>query len=276
MDQSAAPLPRPDVAAYARAFLTPRRPEPRPLALQGARARRFETAVGRVAALDAGEGAPVLLVHGWEGQASDLGSLARALRACGLRTVVVDLPAHGASDGAWTSIPASAQALLEVQRALGPLEAVVAHSVGAAVAVEALALGMDARRAALLGAPARYQDYARAFAAQAGLDATQAALMVAELARQGIDVAAVSMPARAPRMRVPALFVHSSDDRVVAIDDAIASSHGWPGARLMRVEGLGHRRLLDDPGVVAEVVGFVAGLDASGVPRGVSTPVATA
>ena len=40
--------------------------------------------------------------------------------------------------------------------------------------------------------------------------------------------------------------------------DAEAASAAWPGARLLRVDGLGHRRLLSDPQVVAAVTGFVA------------------
>lgn len=248
------------IADIARTFLTPRRGAARaaPLSLPGARMRAFGTGHGDIAALDAGCGPAVLLVHGWEGQASDLGSVARALVGAGLRTIVIDLPAHGASSGTWTSIPASARALLEVQRQIGELHAVVAHSVGAAVSVEALALGMAARRAVLIGAPARYLDYARAFAAQAGLDAAQTAQMLVELKRIGVDVASVEMPARAARLRQPALFVHATDDRVVAIADAVASSSAWPGARLMRVDGLGHRRILDDPAVVDAVTGFLA------------------
>lgn len=250
----------PRIAGTARAFLTPRRGAARaaPLSLPGARARLFSTGDGDIAALDAGNGPAALLVHGWEGQASDLGSLAHALVGAGLRTIVIDLPAHGASSGTWTSIPASARALLEVQRQIGALHAVVAHSVGAAVSVEALALGMAARRAVLIGAPARYVDYARAFAAQAGLDAAQTAQMLAELKRIGIDVASVEMPARAAQLRQPALFVHATDDRVVAIADAVASSSAWPGARLVRVDGLGHRRILDDAAVADTVTGFLA------------------
>ena len=57
----------------------------------------------------------------------------------------------------------------------------------------------------------------------------------------------------------PALYVHSADDQVVAIADAEAAAAAWRGARLLRVDGLGHRRLLSDAQVVAAVTGFVAG-----------------
>lgn len=270
-------LPSPRVAAVARAFLTPRAdPAGRVrLELPGARRMLVDTPEGRLAAVEAGHGRPVLLVHGWEGRANDLGTIAAALLAAGARVIAVDLPAHGDSDGEQTSIPASARALLALQRALGALQAVIGHSVGSAVAVEAMAHGLAVRRAAFVAAPARYRDYALGFAAQAGLDAAQSAELIALLRRQGVDVAAVSLPARAAQLQQPALFVHSADDRVVPIADAVASSQAWPGARLHRVDGLGHRRLLQDAATVQEIVSFVlAAPDAAVTPQPRSTSVA--
>ena len=186
-----------------------------------------------------------------------LAALAGALRRHGRRLVAVDLPAQGASDGVTTSIPASARALLALQREVGAFDAVVAHSVGAAVAVEAMAHGLVVGRAVLIAAPAHYRDYAVAFGAATGLDAAATGQMLAELARRGVDAAAVSLPARAARLRQPALFVHSDDDRVVPLRDALDGQRAWRGARLLRVEGLGHRRLLSAPVVIDAVLDFV-------------------
>lgn len=133
----------------------------------------------------------------------------------------------------------------------------VAHSVGSAVAITAMARGLAVGRAVLLAAPAHYA--ARAFARQAGLNAAQAREMVDRLRDEGVDVDAHSAPVLARQLSQPALYVHSADDQVVAIADAEAASAAWRGARLLRVNGLGHRRLLADPQVVVAVTEFVAG-----------------
>ena len=49
----------------------------------------------------------------------------------------------------------------------------------------------------------------------------------------------------------------SADDRVVAIEDSLATAALWPGARHVRVDALEHMRLLADPKVVPAAVGFV-------------------
>ena len=247
-------------AQAATAFLTPRRPEPGvPLDLPGASRMRVATPEVELAAVVAGDGPGVLMLHGWEGQASDLAPMARALVAAGRRVVALDLPAHGDSGGRQASIPHAARALLHAAPALGPLDAVVAHSVGTAVAITALSRGLVLRRAALLAAPARYADFVHRFADQVGLDAEGAAGMIAHLLDQGVDVAGIDATRLVRRLTASALYVHSADDRVVPIADARAACAAWPDARLLQVERLGHRRLLDDPPVIDSVVRFVTG-----------------
>lgn len=242
------------------AFLTPRIDAAalRALALPGAQAFRLPTAWGQLAGQRVGTGRPVLLVHGWEGQASDLQSFADALRSQGRAVLAIDLPAHGASDGPMTSIPWSAEALLALDAAHGPFEAVVAHSVGAAVVSEALAGGLRAERAVLLAAPSRYIDYAQRFAQAFGLDTAASEALLDELARRGVDVRRIAMARSAPRLgALPALFVHARDDRVVPFTDAEANHAVWPGARLIALQRGGHRRLLGEPAVVQAVLEFL-------------------
>ena len=170
----------------------------------------------------------------------------------------MDLPAHGASAGRQSSIPQAARALSAVGRAVGPLHTVIAHSVGSAVLVEALHAGLATQRAVLISAPARYEEYARGFAAAAGLDAGGIDAMLALLRDAiGVDAREVSLPRRALDLRQPALFIHSADDRVVAIEDSLSSVAAWPGARHLRVEGLGHRRILADEEVISAATEFI-------------------
>jgi pimeloyl-ACP methyl ester carboxylesterase len=189
----------------------------------------------------------------------DWAALAPALLDAGCSVVAMHLPAHGESAGRHTSIPQSARALCAVGAAVGPLQGAIAHSVGSAVLGEALHVGLQVQRVVMIAAPARYEHYARGMAAAAGLDAQGTAQMLAELSRLiGVDVREITLPRRAPLRREAALFIHSSDDRVVAIEDSLATAATWPGAQHQRVEGLGHRRILGDPGVIAAALAFVA------------------
>jgi pimeloyl-ACP methyl ester carboxylesterase len=129
---------------------------------------------------------------------------------------------------------------------------------GSAILTEALYAGLAVQCAVLISTPAYYESYARNFAVTAGLDAEGTEMMITLLCDAiDADVREIAMPRHAPNLHQPALFIHSTDDRVIAIEDSLASAAAWPGARHMRVEGLGHKRILTDQAVVAATIEFV-------------------
>lgn len=263
-DPSVDPAMRQRAVAAAHRFVRPRRASAAPGASGSpttAPTRSVRLASGDLRYWIEGEGQAVLLVHGWEGHPTDLAPIAAALRGTGQAVAWVELPAHGESGIEWTSVPHAAAAVAQLGAHLGPLRGVIAHSVGGALTALALGQGLRAARAVLIGSPAEYRDYARAFAHQFGLDRAGAAAMADALREHyGIEVGSVSTPAAARGLRDPmpsALVVHSRDDAVVPFRDAEVIAAAWPGAVLKSVDGLGHRRVLADPAVIAAAVGHV-------------------
>ena len=61
------------------------------------------------------------------------------------------------------------------------------------------------------------------------------------------------------RLTMPGLVVHDEGDDSVPFSEAVALVDGWPRARLLRTQGLGHRKVLGDADVVASVADFVSG-----------------
>ena len=53
-------------------------------------------------------------------------------------------------------------------------------------------------------------------------------------------------------------MVHDQDDAEVRWAEGAAIAAAWPGAELLTTRGLGHRRILRDPAVVAHVTDFIA------------------
>jgi hypothetical protein len=57
----------------------------------------------------------------------------------------------------------------------------------------------------------------------------------------------------------PLLVVHDQGDRETSWAGGRQIARAWPGARMVSTSRLGHRRILRDPAVIAEVVGFLTG-----------------
>jgi hypothetical protein len=109
----------------------------------------------RVAGWAWGEGPVILLAHGWGGHAGQMTALVEPAVAAGCRVVAIDLPAHGASEGRVSSLVHLAAALERAAALWQPVQAVVAHSFGAAASTFALFRGLAAQRAVFFAPPSR-------------------------------------------------------------------------------------------------------------------------
>lgn len=202
-----------------------------------------------------------LLVHGWGGHAAQLLPLARALARQGLTPVLLEMPAHGRSAGAVSNLPQFVRAIEYVAARLQQqghrVHAVLAHSLGASAAACAAGRGLPAERLVLVAPPASAREYTRFFAHVFGLgEATRAALQARIEAREGMVMTDLEPAAVGPRIRMPTLVVHDRADRVNGFADGMAFAHAIAGARLLATEGLGHRKVLQDPGVIDQVTAF--------------------
>src|SRR3954467_13906299 len=148
-----------------RLFLTPPRAPIEETALDLIDARmRFVTHKARnIATWEWGwksHGAPaVLLAHGWGGHAAQMRAFVFKLLASGYRVIGFDQPAHGISEGRLTSLVDFADVLATVAERHAPIEAVIAHSLGAAAASFALSRGLAVKSAVLIAPPSDVAGY---------------------------------------------------------------------------------------------------------------------
>lgn len=250
------------VAALAeRAFFTP----PRPRRSRGEavlrQGLRFEVRSEgrRVVAWRFGRGPAVLLVHGWAGRAAQMSAFVPALVSRGHSVIAFDAPGHGDSTRGRSSAVQFARAIRAIAAEVGPFHAVVAHSLGAAAVALALRDGLAARRVVFLGPAAVPPAWLRPFARRLGLpDGVIDRLRSNSERRLGFSWNELDVTRLAAGLPQPLLVLHDRHDDEVAVTDGRAIAAAWRGARLVETEGLGHMRILRDPGVVSEAAAFAA------------------
>lgn len=209
----------------------------------------------------ANDGPTVLLMHGWGSHAGRWRVVGGALHEAGFDVVALDGPAHGASPGTRASLVEFAQALSAVQRTLGAVHGVVGHSLGAAAIPVGLAYeGLATPRAVLLAPPAWPIDWADRMAEHLWWPAQVKQRMIARIeARLGYRWHDFDIPALAAQRAEPALLIHDTDDTDVPPHEGAAIAAAWPGARHVETRGLGHRAILRDADVAAQVRDFLLG-----------------
>jgi pimeloyl-ACP methyl ester carboxylesterase len=212
-----------------------------------------------------GSGPSVYLVHGWGGRGSQLASFVEPLLAEGFQVVMFDAPAHGDSEPGPSGARRThgvefGKSLDAVFARFGPAEAVIAHSLGTISTYLTLRYGWLSTRRLVLVAPmvsaAPFFDY---FQRALGFGArTRRAFDRSVDEFVGIPVAEFDACYQAARVdAVPTLVLHDRGDRQTPYAEAVRLVESLPDARLVTTDGLGHRRILKDPGVIREVLAFL-------------------
>ena len=200
----------------------------------------------------------VLLVHGWEGRGSQLARFAAPLVAQGLRVVAFDAPGHGEASRDRASVVDHARAVAAVADQLGPVHAVVAHSVGGAASLLATRFGLAAQRFALIAPPRSPSTFVAGFSELLGLEPAVRDAMVARVeSRYGLRIADLDVEQDAARLFAPLLVIHDRDDHVVDFSTGRSLANVAPLGMFLETTGLGHNAILRARAVVDAVTDFV-------------------
>ncbi|CAH2407250.1 alpha/beta hydrolase [Mesorhizobium escarrei] len=207
----------------------------------------------------------VLVIHGWRSRTEYMRTLIEAYRDAGYKVVSLDLPGHGQSQGRRLTLVSAVEAARLTGEWFGPFVAVVGHSFGGAVAANAVVGSVKdipplaAERLVLIAAPsslpAIFNDFSRMLSVGPRSQAAMADRVERIAGRPLHEFTGDRQLASTP---VPTLVIHAPDDREVSADHARLYAGAGDHVRLYWADGLGHRRILADKGVVARAVGFVA------------------
>ena len=212
-----------------------------------------------------GDGPAVLVVHGWEDDHHCFDAIIAALVKRGHAVVAFDLPAHGKSGGTQSTIPLAAQAVAGVAEALGPVRAVAGHSLGGAAMTFAITEGwLDVERAVVVAAPTGPTYMLNAIAKRFGMSEERKEKLFEELKRVvGYRPEEIELMPKLAALEIPALVVHSKDDAMVRFVTGEKWAANWPGAQLLTLERLGHRRLRFDPATAGKIADFLVQLSSA-------------
>jgi len=204
------------------------------------------------------QGPHVLLVHGWESQAAHWHAWIEPMLQAGLQVSAIDLPAHGSATGSDTDVVQCGRAVLSASQSMDSVEGMIGHSMGSAACLYAFAHGATVKASVHLSGPSslpRVIGYT-AHAAQlthSDLEALRTAMN--RRTRHEVDEMTPTRLSKGLRHR--ALIFHDIHDQEMPFHESEDLHQHWPSSSLIRLTGVGHRRILKDPDVVARSIALM-------------------
>lgn len=206
-----------------------------------------------------GEGAKkILLVHGWSGRGTQLVKIADAMVYQGYSTLSFDAPAHGRSSGKTTNMMDFVHCILEMQRAYGPFEAAIGHSLGSMALLYSVKKELQLNSLILIGSGDKIEDIIYDFTDKLGLEGNIGKNIKQQFdTKFQVDINTFSASESAAHINTPVLLVHDKFDSDSPVEASVKINQMLTNSKLILTEGLGHRKILGDRAVLEQIIKFL-------------------
>ena len=230
-------------------------------ALESARVEHLKINDHNIATYGWGTSGPmILLVHGWSGRGTQLGSFVEPLIKAGYRVLSFDAPAHGNSSGKQTNLYEVADVIVRLQEHYGNFESVITHSFGGPCLAVAMQRGLKTSRVINISPPASTKGLVEKFINTLNIPEKAGINLMDRIENTfGKKIwHEISMENTVKGLDIPALVIHDDQDIDVPWQEGQLVAQSWDNAHFVKTTGLGHRRILRDTTVIESTVNFIA------------------
>jgi pimeloyl-ACP methyl ester carboxylesterase len=184
----------------------------------------------------------ILLVHGWESNASRWKKLLPYLKPLGKTIIAIDAPAHGLSEGSEFNAPKYAEFINIVSQRYQP-KILIGHSIGGA----AIAFYLNkfktpfVEKVILLGSPSDFKIISNDFVKLLSLN-TKLKNRLEAYYQEKFDIHIDDFAGHkfAENFTQKAFIAHDNDDTVVLVNEGRKYAKAWKNAIYIETKGLGH------------------------------------
>ncbi|MEY4852889.1 MAG: hypothetical protein RIS99_1284 [Bacteroidota bacterium] len=221
----------------------------------------------RIAVYDwGGKGPKILLVHGWSGRGTQMGSLALWLRDRGYHPISFDAPGHGKSTGNTCSLLAFSETINFLQEEFHMVMA-IGHSLGGASLILSQSMGQRFFQLATIAAPSSVADAMTQFGKKLGWSSHLLATTMEYTENKfNTTLESVSAASLSQTIWCDGLIIHDENDDQVSLKNAEFIHQGWKNSKLYITHQLGHFKILHHPQTFEALGGFFPKVGDSGIP----------
>ncbi|GAA4062018.1 alpha/beta fold hydrolase [Flavobacterium cheonanense] len=198
----------------------------------------------------------ILLIHGWESNASRWKKLLSHLKKTGKTIIAIDGPAHGKSSGKEFNVPTYAEFIDVVVQKYNPKIA-IGHSIGGnAIAYFQAHYNHNFEKIVLLGAPSDFKVILDNYIKMLSLNKRiHQSLIDYTKKRFNLTINDFSASKFLKNSSIEGIVAHDVQDAVVLFEEGKKISKAWEKAQFIDTKGLGHS--MHDAYLYQTIVDFV-------------------
>ena len=184
----------------------------------------------------------ILLVHGWESNASRWKKTLPHLQKSGSTIIAIDAPAHGQSSGKEFNVPLYAEFINKAVEKYQP-EIIIGHSIGGAACVyhQYLFPNTSINKMVILGAPSDLKTLIDNYIAMLSLNRKMLPLLETKfINRFNFKLEDFSGQKFASQFTIPGFIAHDTADNIVAFAEGKKIASNWKNSQFVETSGLGH------------------------------------
>jgi pimeloyl-ACP methyl ester carboxylesterase len=184
----------------------------------------------------------ILLVHGWESNASRWENIIPYLQKSGSTIIAIDAPAHGLSSGKEFNIPQYAAFIDIVVQKFKP-QHLIGHSLGGKTCLyyQSVYQNTGLEKMVILGSPSDFNIILNNYITLLSLNTTiHKGLESHYLNHFKLDLDLFSGKIFASKIKTKGLIAHDTDDRVVFFKEGKKIASNWKDSVFIETKGLGH------------------------------------
>ena len=198
----------------------------------------------------------ILLIHGWESNASRWKKSIPYLKKTGKTIIAIDGPAHGLSSGKEFNVPAYAKYINQIVQKYKPKIA-IGHSIGGnALAYFQAHYPHTFEKLVLIGSPDEFKVILNNYIKLLGLNSrVHQSLANYTKERFNLTIDDFSAAKYLQNTTVLGIIAHDKDDNVVLFEEGKKIANSWKTSQFIETNGLGHSMHSDE--LYEKIVAFI-------------------
>ena len=199
----------------------------------------------------------ILLVHGWESNASRWKKMLPYLKKTGSTIIAVDAPAHGLSSGKEFNIPQYAKSIDFIVQRFKP-QYLIGHSLGGKTCLyyQSVYQNNSIEKMVILGSPSDFKIILNNYIAMLSLNSKISKGLEAHyLNHFKLELEKFSAKHFASEIKTKGFIAHDTDDKVVLFEEGKKIASNWKDSIFIETNGLGHS--MHDEQLYKKVIHFL-------------------